>query len=273
LYARRLDKIYTKHGKSPMLPKVVKKMRTEYGKNPHKFYEMVCRKYGETPEKKIDAYRLVYGRTEFEEHDWKLDKNKRENEEKESKENEPKVWEEEPPTPEEEEEEEEEEDEDEEEEENEPEPPKSEKKYKFEMPKRRPSPRFESSRHNGSSPRNERRYAPSLPKTNYEERSSSRRQLDSPRYDSPRALYPFHRKEELEYVNVQPGDIVETMVLMANWGDESGFWTPARILSINEKKEVMDLEVLEPKKYGLARRAVGVPYRYIRKPDSVVWLR
>jgi len=272
LYARRLDKIYAKHGKSPMLPKVVKKMRTEYGENPHKFYEMVCQKYGETPQKEIDAYRLVYGKTEFEEHDWKFDKNKRENEEKESKEDEPEIQEEEPPTPEE--EEEEEEDEEEEEEEDEPEPPKREKKYKFEMPKRRPSPRFDSSSYNRSSPRNERRYAPSLPKINSEERSSSRRQLDSPRINSPRALYRFHRKEELEYVNVHPGDIVETMVLMGNSGsEESGFWTPARILSINEKKEVMDLEVLEPQKYGLSRRAVGVPYRYVRKPDSIVWLR
>jgi len=265
LYARRLDKIYTKHGKSPMLPKVVKKMRTEYGENPHKFYLMVCQKYGETPEKEIDAYRLVYGKTEFRDHEWKFDKN----EEKENKEDEPEVQKEEPPTP-----EEEGEDEEEEEDEPEPEPPKSEKKYNFEMPKRRSSPRFESSSYNRSSPRNERSYVPSLLKTNYEERSSPRRQLDSPRIGSPRALYRFHRKEQLEYVNVHPGDIVETMVLTGNSGrDESGFWIPARILTINEKKEVMDLEVLEPQKYGLAQKAVGVPYRYVRKPDSVVWLR
>jgi len=270
LYARRLDKIYTKHGKSQMLPKVVKKMRTEYGENPHKFYKMVCQKYGETPEKEIDAYRLVYGRTEFKEYDWKFDKNKRENEEKESKDDEPEVQEEQPPTPEKEEEEEEEGEE--EEEEDEPEPPKRENKNKFEMPERRSSPRFDSSSYHRSSSRNNER--PNLPKINYEEQSSPRRQLDSPRFDSPRALYRFHRKEELEYVNVHPGDIVETMVLMGNSGrDESGLWIPARILSIDEKKEVMDLEVLKPQKYGLARRAVGVPYRYVRKPDSIVWLR
>jgi len=300
LYARRLDKIYQKHGKSPMLPKVVKKMRDEYAENPHEFYKMVCQKYGETPEKEIDAYRLVYGRTEFENHDYEFDKNKRENEEKERKEVQAEVKEEESPTSEDEEEEEEEEEEDE------PEKPQKERSYKFKMPERRSSPRFDSSSYRRSSPRyesrsspreerrsspryerrsspreerrssprNERRYAPSLPKINYDRPSSSRKQLDSPRVGSPRALYHFHRKEQLDYVNVHPGDIVETMVLTGKSGsDESGFWIPARILSINEDAKVMDLQVLQPVKYGLADRAVSVPYRYVRKPANIVWKR
>ena len=65
MYAKRLDKIYTDIGKSPMLPKVVKKVRDQYANNPHALYLKVCQKYGKTPEKEIDAYRLVYGKTQF----------------------------------------------------------------------------------------------------------------------------------------------------------------------------------------------------------------
>merc|ERR1711920_1040093 len=149
------------------------------------------------------------------------------------------------------------------------------------MPERRSSPRssprYDSSSYRRSSPRNEQRSSPrfvppSLPKTNYDQRP--RKQLDSPRVGSPRALYQYHRKERLDYVNVVPGDIVETMVLTGKSGsDESGFWIPARILSINEDAEVMDLQVLQPVKYGLADRAVGVPYRYVRKPANITCKR
>jgi len=170
--------------------------------------------------------------------------------------------------------------------------------HKYKMPERRSSPRFDSSSYRRSSPRyesrsspryesrssprdeprrsprNERHYAPSLPKTNYDRPSSTRKQLDSPRVGSPRALYRFHRKEQLDYVNVHPGDIVETMVLTGSSGsNESGFWIPARILTIKEDAEVMDLQVLQPIKYGLADRAVNVPYRYVRKPANIVWKR
>merc|ERR1719447_1152440 len=85
-YTRRLDKIYTEIGKSPMLPKVVKKMRDEYANNPHALYLKVCQKYGKTPETEIDAYRLVYGKTQFKKHEYKLHKKANEMEEKESKE-------------------------------------------------------------------------------------------------------------------------------------------------------------------------------------------
>jgi hypothetical protein len=289
LYARRLDKIYTKLGKAPMLPKVIKKMRDEYHLNPHDFYVKVCLKYDITPDEKIDAYRLVYGRTEFE--DYKFERNKREKVETESKKLVREVKEEEPSTSEEE----------EEEEEDEPEPPRMESKFKFDMPDRnelrtspryeRSSPRFNNSsgyrsssfRNEGSFPRtfsnNERssprisiRYQRSSPRVNVG--SSPRGEvLGSPRVGSPRAFYRVKDRpvKQLDYVNVVPGNIIETMVLMGKSGKESGFWIPARILSINEEKEVMDLQVLHPIKYGLPSKAIEVPYRYVRKPDNIVW--
>jgi len=290
LYARRLDKIYAELGKSPMLPKVVKKMREEYTQDPHALYVKVCQKYGKTPEDEIDAYRLVYGKTQFDKHDYKFHKKEHEMEVKESKEVVREIKEEEPPTPE---DSEEEESEEEEEEEDEPEKPK-ESKYTFKMPERkekRSSPRydFDSSRYERSSPRASPRNNRGSFRVNlresprYQSRprvdvgSSARQVLDSPRVGSPRALYRHNSKrnvEQLDYVNVNVGDIVETMVLTGKSGNqESGFWIPARILSIDEKRENMNLQVLQPKKYGLAAKAVDVPYRYVRCPVTVTWQR
>jgi len=308
LYTKRLDKIYAKVGKSALMPKVVKKMRAEYTMNPHDFYKIVCQKYGITPEPKIDTYRLVYGRAEFDKHDYEFDKNKRETEEKESKQVD--VKKEQTPTSEEEEEDEEEE---EESDEPEPEPEKKDSRYKFDMPERRSSPRYErtspradtSSRYRSSSGRNERsspridssnryqtsstqnqrssprrtspRYEQNVPRINVRESPRRRQVLEAPRVGSPRALYNFQKNkpvEQLDYVNVHPGDIVETMVLTGqSTNQETGFWIPAQILSIDEKKEVMDVKVLQPIKYGLAAKAVGVPYRYVRKPANIVFKR
>jgi len=189
---------------------------------------------------------------------------------------------------------------------------KKENRYKFEMPERRSSPRNErrspqvdnSSRQRSSSSRNERssprhegsyryrtsstqnergsprrtspRYERNVPQVNIRRSPRSNQVLDSPRVGSPRALYRFDKKpvQQLDYVNVHPGDIVETMVLTGKSGNqETGFWIPAQILSIDEKKEVMDVKVLQPIKYGLAAKAVGVPYRYVRKPANIVFKR
>jgi len=77
---------------------------------------------------------------------------------------------------------------------------------------------------------------------------------------------------KVEYVSVLPGDIVETMVLIESTIDrETGFWVPARILSINETARNMDLQVLQPLKYNLAEKAMAVPYRYVRAPATVVF--
>jgi len=76
----------------------------------------------------------------------------------------------------------------------------------------------------------------------------------------------------VEYVSVNIGDIVETMVLIESTSDrESGFWVPAQILSINESAMNMDLQVLQPLKYDLAERAMAVPYRYVRSPATVTF--
>jgi len=75
-----------------------------------------------------------------------------------------------------------------------------------------------------------------------------------------------------EYVSVLPGDIVETMVLTESTSDgETGFWIPARIISINENSMNMDLQVLQPIKYDLPAKALGVPYRYVRAPVTVTF--
>merc|ERR1719317_31841 len=76
----------------------------------------------------------------------------------------------------------------------------------------------------------------------------------------------------VDYVSVNVGDIVETMVLIESTIDrETGFWVPARILSINETARNMDLQVLQPLKYNLAEKAMAVPYRYVRAPATVVF--
>jgi len=241
-YTRRLDKIYANLGKSVMLPKVIKKMRDEHSDNPHEFYLQVCGKYGVTPEEEYDAYALVYGRTKFEKHKYEFTKNSdRESEKTETKQKVQEIKEEvhevkkeDSPTP--------------EPEEDEPEPEKPARRFSFE----RRSDRAENS------PR-------------YKERG-----YVSPRINSPRNHYRFKKKfvEDLDYVNVHPGDIVETMVLTASKNDqETGFWVPGRILSIDEDKEVMDVQVLQPIKYGLAERATNVPYRYVRSPANIIWKR
>jgi len=88
------------------------------------------------------------------------------------------------------------------------------------------------------------------------ERSSSVAELDS--YD-------------VEYVNAHVGDIVETMVLTEETDDqETGFWVGACIMSIDMGKQIMNLNVLEPEKYGLPKIAMNVPYRYVRIPSEVI---
>jgi len=236
-YARRLDKIYSNIGKSVMLPKVIKKMREEYFDDPHELYLQVCKKYEVTPEEKFDAHALVYGRTKFDKHKYEHTKNS-DREKTEIKEKVVEIKEEVHEI--------EKEDsptpEPESEDEEEPEPEKPARRFSFE----RRSDRAE------------------------------RRGYVSPRINSPRNHYRFKKKfvEDLDYVNVHPGDIVETMVLTASRNDpETGFWIPARILRIEEDKEVMDLQVLQPVKYGLAERAMNVPYRYVRCPANIVWKR
>jgi len=76
---------------------------------------------------------------------------------------------------------------------------------------------------------------------------------------------------DLEYVNAHVGDIVETMVLTEETDDqETGFWVGACIMSIDMGKQIMNLNVLEPEKYGLPKIAMNVPYRYVRLPSEVI---
>merc|ERR1719233_2367034 len=75
-YIRRLDKIYSDLGKSPMLPRVVLKMRDQYGDDPHTFYKLVCQKYQVKPEAEIDMYSLVYGKTKSSDMEVKQDSEK-----------------------------------------------------------------------------------------------------------------------------------------------------------------------------------------------------
>ena len=103
----------------------------------------------------------------------------------------------------------------------------------------------------------------------------TRQVLDSPRVGSPRRFYRYDKGpvEQLDYVLVNVGDIVETMILTGKSGkQETGHWIPAQILSIDEERETMDLQVLQPIKYGLASKAVDVPYRYVRCPANITWV-
>merc|ERR1712060_523193 len=80
------------------------------------------------------------------------------------------------------------------------------------------------------------------------------------------------RTQTIEYVNIYPGDICETMVLtQSDKNQETGFWIAARVLSIDLENKRMNLEVLQPKKYGLSKLAQNVPYRYVRAPSEIVW--
>jgi len=240
-YAKRLDKIYTKLGMAKMVPQVVQKMRTEHADDPHEFYLKVCHKYGVTPEDKFDQYLLVYGKKTHEKFRPKEDKDK----DKAAKDRD---WEYEA----------------------------DEKSFKFDftknikpdprvvsqsprrakqvermyqLPKRRKKPIQSVAQQRRSSPRGEY-------KTNYNERRSPS--------TSPR-LTPRSRK--IEYVHIYVGDICETMVLTnSNKNQETGFWIQARVLAINTKKETMDLQVLQPEKYGLSGLAKDVPNRYVRSP-------
>lgn len=291
LYTRRLDKIYEKIGKSPMLPKAVKKMRGEYLLNPHEFYLKVCKKYGMTPEKKIDAYRLIYGNVEFGKDGIKRDKSKRDNAKSWSKGAVREVKEEELPVTE------------QEWEKWKSEPSKKDHRFKFNSQDRSERrsfphnarsytarsfknsyypendhsyPRLNSIGHyqtfsrekDRSSPQSLHRYVRSLPPF------SRRQALGTPQEGSPRALYRIDDRpvELLDYVNVEPGNIVETMIMTGDKDDEeTGLWLPARILKIDQDKETMDVQVLQPEKYGLATKAVGVPYRYVRRRANVIW--
>jgi len=123
----------------------------------------------------------------------------------------------------------------------------------------------------------DRMYMPQASQQSYSPRNEAgRRSRTSPRtsprgvaQQSPTNLVSMPR---IEYVNIYVGDICETMVLTgAGPNQETGFWVPARVLSINTETEQMDLEVLQPLKYGLAKKADNVPYRYVRAPAEIIW--
>lgn len=85
---------------------------------------------------------------------------------------------------------------------------------------------------------------------------------------SPRAA----AQNMIEFVNIYPGDICETMVLtQSDENAETGFWIPARVITIDTDQEKMDLEVLQPVKYGLSKMARNVPFRYVRAPSEVTF--
>lgn len=273
-YVRRLDKIYAELGKGEMLPKVVKKMRTVYADNPHSFYLLVCRKYRIPAQKEIDAYAMVYGKTMF-------DKKKQEEDEEAEREAERLAKEiaetKEAELSEEEEEESEsgsgsdtksESKSEAKEEKNKSEMWPSTERYKprmnVDLPDRRP---YKTSYKTNT----DSRYNYKMP----EKRRTSPRANMEFSVNSPRAHYQYKRHEKtpvekLDYVDVHPGDIVETMVLTGKTGNQdTGFWIPARVLRINEKNKTMDVQVLQPQKYGLAARAVKVPLKYVRSPASI----
>jgi len=262
-YVRRLDKIYADQNKSAMLPKVVKKMRTMYADNPHSFYLLVCGKYGIKPQKEVDAYAIVYGKTMFdrvkaaEDEEAELEAARLAKEIVESKD----------PI---------EEDMDEDDSGFESDSRSTSKSASKSDLKEKESEMWPS----------KNKYSRPTMKIDIPNRSSNRynyqmpeRRRTSPRMEyglnSPRAHYQYKRHQkapvdQLDYVDVHPGDIVETMVLTGKVGDDqTGFWIPARILSIDEKNQTMELQVLNPRKYGLAARAVKVPLKYVRSPASI----
>jgi len=251
-YTRALDKIYTELNMAKMLPKVVQKMRREYHENPHDFYMLVCTKYGVTPEKRFDADLLVYGRTKHKKWNLEQDADKervgemkdRETEIKAEEDNAIKVQDSEVT---------------EKMETTEVEEKKEDKPKPYEVVDAEPVPEREIL---VQSPRRakvvERMY---LPQASLDERRVSPRK-------SPRRV----AMQRIEYVNIYPGDICETMVLTeADKDQETGFWVPARVLSIDDEKETMNLEVLQPVKYGLSKLAQNVPWRYVRAPSEIIW--
>lgn len=272
-YVRRLDKIYTDLGKGKMLPKVVSKMRQVYADNPHSFYLLVCRKYSIPAQAEVDAYALVYGKTMFDKKKQEEDelaereaarlakeiaetkdaelseeeesesgssvsKSESKSEAKEEK-NDSEMW---------------------------PSTDRYKPRMKVDLPDRRP---YKTSYNTNT----DSRYNYKMP----ERRRTSPRGNMKFGANSPRAHYQYKRHEKtpvdkLDYVDVHPGDIIETMVLTGSKGNQhTGFWIPARILTINEKNQTMDVQVLQPRKYGLAPKAVKVPLKYVRSPASIKW--
>jgi len=248
-YTRALDKIYTELNMAKKVPKVVQKMRREYHDNPHDFYLLVCRKYGVTPEKRFDADLLVYGRTKHKK--WKFEQDADNERVGEMKDRETEIKAEEDTAI--------------------VKVQDSEFTEKLETTeveekkedKPKPNLFVDASREIlGQSPRRakvvERMY---MPQASRDERRVSPR-------TSPRRV----AMQRIEYVNIYPGDICETMVLTeADKDQETGFWVPARVLSIDTEKETMNLEVLQPVKYGLSQLAQNVPYRYVRAPAEIIW--
>jgi len=231
-YARKLDKIYSDLDMAHMVPQVVQKMRREYSDNPHELYLKVCHKWGVTPEKKYDQNILAYGKKTH-------DKVKLEEEADNEKEDSRKELESKTP----------------------------EKAFAFDFKK---DERVRSPEIVAQSPRRakavERMYQPKY----YQQRTSPRREYDERK--SPSLSPRLSPRKKIEYVNVQPGDICETMVLTnAARNQETGFWIKARILSINTEKETMDLQVMDPQKYGLSQLAKDVPNRYVRSPAQFMW--
>jgi len=310
-YARALDKLYTKIDMAKMIPQVVQKMRTEYHTNPHDFYLMVCEKYGQTPEKKFDTDLLVYGRTKHKKWNLKQDRDKERVGERKERELQIKVGQanekietkviestekietvvestEKIETV---------------VETNETIETKvenftekldtnvevasteqvvydEEKKEELVQAAESKPPEREILT---QSPRRakviDRMYMPQASQQRSPRNEAGRREVDQRRSNegsgtssrtSPRAV--SLQQPTIEYVHIYVGDICETMVLTGSGpNQETGFWVPARVLSINTEAEVMDLEVLQPVKYGLAKKADNVPYRYVRAPSQIIW--
>jgi len=247
-YTRALDKIYTELNMAKKVPKVVQKMRREYHDNPHDFYLLVCRKYGVTPEKRFDADLLVYGRTKHKK--WKFEQDADNERVGEMKDRETEIKAEEDTAivkvQDSEVTEKLETTEDEEKKEDKPKP--------LELAEAEPEPEREI-------------VVPSPRRAKVVEKMYMPARRVSPR-TSPRRI----TMQRIEYVNIYPGDICETMVLTeADKDQETGFWVPARVLLIDTEKESMNLEVLQPEKYGLSKVAYNVPNRYVRAPSEIIW--
>jgi len=231
-YAKRLDQIYSKLDMAHMVPQVVQKMRREYADNPHELYLKVCHKWGVTPEERYDQYLLVYGKKTHKKFKPQEETDKEREDSIERKEDN-KI---------------------------------PEKAFAFDVKKdsRARSPEIVT-----QSPRRakaiERMYQPKY----YQKRTSPRRDYYEER-KSPSPSPRLSPRKKIEYVNVYPGDICETMVLTnSTTNQETGFWISARVLAINTDKETLDLEVLEPQKYGLSQLAKDVPNRYVRAPAKM----
>jgi len=276
-YTRALDKLYTKIDMAHMVPKVVQKMRSEYKGHPLDFYLLVCKKYDETPEP-FNVDLLVYGKTKFKKHKLEQDADKERVGERKDRETEKKseeetaiakaeVTEEESAIA-------------------KAEVPEVTDKQEMAVDEETLQPGTEDAEKKGAMPK---------PIENNDEKLE---QVDEPEPEreilaqSPRTakaiegMYPQEFRnannetgsprtgptQKIEYVNIYPGDICETMVLtQSDKNQETGFWIPARVLSIDTERERMNLEVLQPAKYGLSRSAQNVPYRYVRAPSEIIW--